>query len=65
MAAGGGPLLTQAKTHQYFQQYISDLKLPNSVNLVFSEKAIAPAAVTHNEQSKISRMTLSLPLSYT
>jgi hypothetical protein len=60
----GGELLTQQETVDYFDAYMRNLNLDGMVNVVFSENAIAPTAVTHNPKNRTAQVTVSLPISY-
>ena len=58
-------ILTKEETLEHFQLYLESLGIQNSVDIVFSDNAIAPAAVTHNPKTLISQITISLPIVYT
>lgn len=60
----GGELLDQAQTIAAFQEYVADLGLGDMVNLVFSDQAIAPTAVSYNSKTKKGQVTVSLPIIY-
>jgi len=59
----GGRLITKEETEKYFENYINEHGLDGLLDIVFSEKTVAPTSVIHEPNGK-SRVVISLPIAY-
>ena len=64
LASDGGELLDQSQTEECIRQYMGNLNLPCTYQIVFSETAIAPTSVVHRESDNFAIITCALPLVY-
>ena len=61
-ARGTSQPLTEAEITATFTDYVQEMGVEGQVNLVFSEQALAPAAVLHDPATLTSKLTLGLPI---
>jgi len=59
----GGRVITKEETETYFENYIQEHGLEGCLDIIFSEKTVAPTSVIHDPTGK-SRVVISLPIAY-
>lgn len=64
LEADGGSLLSKESTICYFNNYMSNLGLENTLSLKFSTEAIAATAINFNPRSQKCVATIALPIAY-